>query len=161
MSSVPQPHRVIARGFTLVELLACIVIIGVLVAVTGPRFVSYQPFQERGYVDELAASLRYAQRVAVATGCNVQFTVTTTGYQAMQRAAAGGTCSTGGAWTTAVTQSDSNPLSDTAPNGVVTSPAARIEFDSRGRVVGAAPPDVTVGAFALHVDSYSGLVTVR
>jgi MSHA pilin protein MshC len=152
---------VIARGFTLVELLACIVIIGVLVAVTGPRFVSYQPFQERGYADEVAASLRYAQRVAVATRCDVQFTVSATGYQAMQRAAAGGVCSPGGAWSTAVSQADANPLSDSAPSGVVMSPATQIEFDWQGRVVGAAPPDLTVGSFRLHVDPFSGLVTVR
>ena len=161
MSLVPQPHRVIARGFTLVELLACIVIIGVLVAVTGPRFVSYQPFQERGYVDELAASLRYAQRVAVATGCNVQFTISSVGYQAMQQAAAGGVCSPGGAWTTAVTQADANPVSDSAPSGVVLSPATQIEFDWHGKIVGTAPPDLTVGSFTLHVDPYGGLVTVQ
>jgi MSHA pilin protein MshC len=59
-------------GFTLVELVTVIVLVALLTAVAGPRFFDNQPFRERGYVDELASSLRYSQRVAIASGCNVQ-----------------------------------------------------------------------------------------
>ena len=158
MSDFPRPRT----GFTLVELLACIVIIGVLAAVAGPRFVSYQPFQERGYIDEVAASLRYSQRVAIATGCDVLFTVSAAGYQATQRAAAAGICSAGGAWSVAVTRADGTAVTGAPPSGVVISPSTstQIQFNPQGAPT-SAPPTLTVGSFSLRVDSGSGLMTVQ
>jgi len=43
-----------------------IVIIGILLAVTAPRFVSWKGFASRGSYDEAQAVVRYAQRTAVA-----------------------------------------------------------------------------------------------
>lgn len=149
------------NGFTLIELVTCIVILGVLVAVTGPRFLSYQPFQERGYIDEVAASMRYAQRVAVASACDVQFTVGVASYTAKQRSAAGGTCSAAGAWSTAVSRGDSTPLSGAAPAGVTMSPATQMIFSPQGAVSSGPPPALSVGAFTLSVDAGSGLVVVQ
>ncbi len=146
------------EGFTLVELVTCIVIIGVLVAVTGPQFVSYQPFQERGYVDEIAASLRFAQRIAIATGCDVRFTEDAAGYKAMQRAAAGTTCSAAGPWTTIVSRADGTALSGTPPSGVASSPAVQIVFNSQGAISSGVPPAISVGPFSLTIDVGSGLV---
>lgn len=149
-------------GFTLVELVTCIVIIGVLAAVAGPRFVDNLPFQQRGYVDEVAGSIRYAQRVAIASGCPVAFSADAAGYSAKLQAAAAGTCSPTGAWTVAVTRADGTPLSGTPPGGVALAPATQIVFAATGAVSsGVAPPAITVGPFTLTVDAGSGLVTVQ
>lgn len=53
-------------GFTLTELIMTIVIIGVLAAVVAPRFADNDVFQSRGFSDQVQASLRYAQKVAIA-----------------------------------------------------------------------------------------------
>ena len=53
-------------GFTLVELVMTMVIIGILAAVVAPRFFANNIFQSRGFADQVQASLRYAQKVAVA-----------------------------------------------------------------------------------------------
>jgi len=62
--SLQRPAR--RRGFTLPELVMTIVIIGILLAVTAPRFVSWKGFASRGSYDEAQAVVRYAQRTAVA-----------------------------------------------------------------------------------------------
>jgi MSHA pilin protein MshC len=54
------------HGFTLVELVMTMVIIGILAAVVAPRFFDVNVFQERGAADQIRAALRYGQKIAVA-----------------------------------------------------------------------------------------------
>jgi MSHA pilin protein MshC len=55
-----------ARGFTLVELIMVIVILGVLAVYAAPKLFSTSDFYARGFHDETTALLRYAQKTAVA-----------------------------------------------------------------------------------------------
>ena len=59
-------QRTWLTGFTLVELIMTIVILGIIAAVAVPRFVDNNVFQSRGFADQVQASLRYAQKVAIA-----------------------------------------------------------------------------------------------
>lgn len=54
------------KGFTLIELIVVMVIVGVLAVSAVPRFVATAGFQARGFYDEALAMLRYAQKIAVA-----------------------------------------------------------------------------------------------
>lgn len=147
-------------GFTLIELVTCIVIIAVLAAITGPRFFNTQPFAERGYSNEIAAALRAARQIAVASACEVRVTLSpATGYQALQRAALGNACNPAGAWTTPVRLEDGRLLAGAPASNATVSSASTIVFGSQGQVVGGAPPPVVVGAFSVTVDPVSGFVT--
>ncbi len=53
-------------GFTLAELVAIMIIVGVLAAVAAPRFFDRSVFESRGFYDEAVSTLRYAQKTAVA-----------------------------------------------------------------------------------------------
>lgn len=68
--------RVGVRGFTLVELVMVIVLVGVLAVYAAPRMLNSSDLNARGFHDVTMAYLRYAQKTAIAqrrTVC-VQFT---------------------------------------------------------------------------------------
>lgn len=57
---------VAVRGFTLIELIMVIVILGVLAVVAAPRMFNSSDFYAAGFHDETLAFLRYAQKTAIA-----------------------------------------------------------------------------------------------
>lgn len=63
-----------------------IVLLSIMSAVTLPRFFERSAFQDRAVYDDIANTLRFAQKMAVATGCPTQFRYlpATTTYQVMR-----------------------------------------------------------------------------
>ncbi len=57
-----NPHA----GFTFVELVVVMVIVGVLAVAVLPRFADQSAFESRGFHDETLSLLRYAQKAAIA-----------------------------------------------------------------------------------------------
>jgi len=146
-----------SRGFTVVELIACIVIIGILSAIAGPRFFDNKPFSQRGYADEVAAAIRYANNIAVASGCITSVSLTASAYQVQQ----GSSCAVAGGWTTNVLRNDgSGNMLGTAPSGVTLSPASRLIFNSQGALTGGAS-SLAIGPHTITIDIVSGMVTVQ
>ena len=55
-----------ARGFTLIELIVTMIVIGILAVTVVPRFADRAAFDERGFYDGTLSILHYAQKSAVA-----------------------------------------------------------------------------------------------
>ena len=53
-------------GFSLVELVTTLVVIGILAAFAVPRFVGRTGFESRGFYDQAQGIVRYAQKIAIA-----------------------------------------------------------------------------------------------
>ncbi len=89
------------RGFTLVELIMVIVILGVLAVYAAPRMFNNNNFYTRGFHDETLAYLRYAQKTAIGqrrTVC-VAFTSSSSLTLSIASAAATTNCATAGTLT--------------------------------------------------------------
>ncbi len=69
------------RGFTIVELIMVIVILGIISAVAIPRFFDSKTFDERFYFEEVLSSIRYAQKLALASGCSIRIVIDSDGYR--------------------------------------------------------------------------------
>jgi len=67
-------------GFTLIELILVIVLLSIVSAVALPRFFDNSTFDQRVLFDDTLNAVRYAQKVAVASGCNIRFSVNNNRY---------------------------------------------------------------------------------
>jgi len=148
------------RGYTIVELVLVMVIIAILGAAAGPRFFDNSAFDERAYLDELASSLRYAQKVAVASGCRVRTDIAASGYSLSQQVPQAGHCDPADtSFPVPVMLSTGEVMSGSATAGVTASPAVTVVYDALGRTNFATNQTLTIGPRTLLIQAESGLVT--
>lgn len=135
-------------------------IVAILGAAAGPRFFDNDVFDERAYLDELASSLRYAQKVAVASGCRVRADIAAGSYALTQQSPLTGHCDPADAsFPVPVLLSTGQAMAGTAPSGVVTAPAISIVYDALGRTNLSANQTLSVGPRTIVIQAESGLVT--
>jgi MSHA pilin protein MshC len=148
-----------SKGFTLVELIATLIIIALIAAVGGPRFFSINTFRESGFYDETISSVRYAQKYAVASGCNVEVRIAANGFT-LYRPNTAGNCTAAPPYTIALADPSGNATSftRTAPSGVTLTPAT-FTFSALG--VASVSPDplsISVGGRQFLVHGETGFV---
>lgn len=68
-----RPSCKSVNGFTLIEMITTLVLLSIIAVSALPRFFDFSIYRERALFDDTLNALRYAQKLAVATGCNVQF----------------------------------------------------------------------------------------
>jgi MSHA pilin protein MshC len=145
-------------GFTLVELVVALAVIAVLAAVAAPRFVSVSEMNADLFRTELLAAVRYARRLAVASGCGVQIEIAASSYALTQQVGC-----TGSVWTQAVV--DPSTAATTyvraAPSGVLLASTVNpVRFDPLGRATDSSgavvSPTVSVGGRTISVVGESG-----
>lgn len=138
-SGLKQPN-----GFTLVELVVVILLIGIISFVAAPRFMQSDDIAERRAVDEMIVALRYAQQMAMSRGGGIQFRTTANSYT--------------------VEQTDSTPLpspdlvgnyTKALPNGV-SSTVVTIAFTALGEPVPNTTTIITVGSRSITIEEDTG-----
>lgn len=150
------------RGYTIVEVLLVIVILGVLGTVAGPRFFDNDVFDERAYYDELVSALRYAHRTAIASGCPVRVDVGVSSYALAQQAVSAGHCDAADAsFPVPVRLPTGELMSGTAPTGITTAPTTTLVYNALGQTSLGANQVLAVGGRTLTIQAESGLVVAQ
>ncbi|MCJ7600291.1 MAG: prepilin-type N-terminal cleavage/methylation domain-containing protein, partial [Desulfobulbaceae bacterium] len=141
-----------SHGFTMIELVIVITIIGILMVVAAPKFFATSDYTSRGFYEELMGAARYAQKFAVASGCQVQLNITANSYSLMQRTA----CDTSSPFNLDVPHpSKAGNFVPDSPSPVIISPASII-FDALGRA--SATVTISVGARSFTIHGQTGFV---
>lgn len=142
-------------GYSALELILVIVVIGIISAVALPRMLNRTSFDEWGYHDQVVAALQYARKSAVASRRQVCVTLGSGGLaltRPLSAPEASPSCSGAPAFALPDRSTNQLPL----PQGVSLSPAAlSFQFDALGRPLSggatstfivqiAGQPDITI-----------------
>lgn len=144
------------RGFTLVELVVTIVILGIMAVTVLPRFFDRRDYDARAFLDQTAAALRYAQKAAIAQRRTVCVAFTANSVTLTIRSTAGA-----GACDTPLGGPKGSPYTVTAPGKAKFNPVpANLSFDAAGRPSAFASIIITIEGLAtpLIVEEETGYV---
>lgn len=114
-------------GATLVELVTVILLLGILAAFAAPRFFSKSDFDSRGFFELSLSAVRFAQKLAITTGCDTRMLFQAGSFSIRQ-------------WATCI------PADHTSATNAVLQPGAN-------NPVSAAPAGVAIGDLDFFFDS--------
>jgi MSHA pilin protein MshC len=151
----------LGAGFSLIELIVVIVLMAILIGVAAPRFFGRGDFEAPAFAQELASAARYAQKLAVVSGCPVNLTVTAASYALYQPQATTPACSGTLTMTLPVKHpATGNDFTGTVPTGIaVGGTLGTVQFNAAGLPDAAA--SYSIGDLDVTIAANSGYVEVQ
>ena len=115
-------------GYTFVELVVVLVLVGILAMFAVPRLTPQSQFDLAGYQQEFAAGLRYGQKYAFASGCPIRAVIAASGLE-LRRST---TCDNGDFSVLLAHPTRGGGYAVPAPSGLTLSPPGPFSFLATG-----------------------------
>ena len=131
-------------GFTIVELVAVMVITGIIAAIAAPRFIGVDAFDARGSYSTLVSALRYAQKTAIAQRTTVCASVDAATKNVTLTYRASPDCNAASTGTVVDPATQAAYSKNLSKNVTVVAPVSTVGFDGLGRPVPNATATFTV-----------------
>ena len=138
-------------GFTLIEIITVIILLGILSIVGASKFFSNKSFESTQYHQELLSAFRYAQKIAIASQCSVRVNLSSNSYSLVYS----GTCSGSGA---VKHPKDQKSYSDNNVSANIVSSSASFTYDASGDITPATGGNVTVAGRTIVLEAGTGFV---
>lgn len=144
-------------GFTLIELIMVIVLLGALSVFVVPRFFQKTSFDSLAFEQELKTAIRFAHKLSIASGCEVQVALTASSYALFYPDSS---CNPPDAFGANPVNHPLQPgnYAGTAPSGVSLSGFGNFDFNTLGAPSAAGVITVDPGARLITVQPLTGYV---
>jgi MSHA pilin protein MshC len=149
-----------SSGFSLFELVLVIILLGILSVYALSSFFDQDEIAARGIFDDTVNAVRFAQKLAVSTGCDVRVATVAAGYSLLQSS----TCTANDFTNPVVNPANrgNNYQNLNVPGSFSLAPTTTITFNARG--IPDSRSDVAftitdgVTSYSFNVDGQTGLV---
>jgi MSHA pilin protein MshC len=144
------------RGFTLMEFIAVILVAGILAALVLPR-LDVGGFRQIGFFQQALAAIRYAQKTAIASNCDVSVSITSTACSLTWSGtgAPAAACPAAGTDIANPAGGTNNFCADSEPEAAPAGDTA-FGFDFIGRPVPNSAKNITIGSRSIQVEPETG-----
>ena len=148
-----------SRGFSLIELIVVIILLGILSVIISARFFDTSQFQSAGFSEDVINAFRYAQKTAIASGCEVQASYDSGSRQYALYFRGGGSdtsCGTGAFSELVRSPQDNSGFTGMGPSDITGSGSLAVVFDAGGSP--SSGGSFVIGSRTINVSPVTGYV---
>ena len=140
------------RGFTLIEVIVAIILTGILAAYAIPN-LNIGGFRTQGFEQQAMAAIRYGQKQAIGSGCNIDVSISASGCTVQYGAPVETGCAAASTSLVNPASGQNNFCNNSTPDTGAVLPAS-IQFDKIGRPTGSS--SINLGTITITITSETG-----